>query len=97
MVASQVNDLNGSDLIASLRAEEERRQQLGSLPEGLPPTFALPDEHLRSWRSNFAKASRGAPIQFDDAYAQASALVDPLLDNSAASKTWNAATAAYES
>jgi hypothetical protein len=97
MVADQVNDLDGSALIAALRAEEERRRGQGSLPEGLPATFALSKEQLDAWRSNFAKASRGAPIQFDEACELTTALVDPLLDNSAAAKKWHAAIRTYAS
>jgi len=96
MVAKQVSDLDGSSLIAALRAEGERRKQSGSLPEGLPTTFSLPDEQLDAWRSNFAKASRAAPIQFDAAYQLATALINPILDSSAASKRWNPGSEAYE-
>lgn len=94
MVASQVDGLDGLALIGAMRAEEERRRSR-SLPNGLPQTFVLSEDQAREWRANFAKATRGAPISFDDALDLATRLVNPLLDGSAASKTWDPAARAY--
>jgi hypothetical protein len=95
MVASQVNDLAGDALIDAL-SEEEARRRNRSLPDGLPRAFALPAAQEHERRATFEKASRGAPISFDDALALATALVDPLLDRSAAGKRWNLHIQAYE-
>lgn len=94
MVARQVDGLSGSDLIGSLRAEEDRRRGR-SLPDGLPRAFALPEPQQESWRRNFPKASRNAPISFDEALELAESLVNPLLDGSASNKTWSVRQARY--
>jgi hypothetical protein len=88
MIAQQVDALDGSALIEALRAEELRRKPT-SLIGGLPRSFVLDETQEREWRAGFEKASRGAPIIFDDAYAVAKALVDPLLDGSAADRRWS--------
>lgn len=95
MVASQVHGLAGDALIEALSAEESRRRDR-SLPGGLPRQFALPAAQEHEWRANFERGSRSAPISFDDALALATALVDPLLDRSAAAKTWSLVSLAYE-
>jgi hypothetical protein len=61
----------------------------------LPRSFALDESQERDWRAGFAKASRGAPIVFDDAFALAKALVDPLLDGSAADRRWSPTDGRY--
>lgn len=94
MVARQIDGLKGDELIAALRAEETRRRDR-SLPEGLPPTFSLPETQALAWRRNFAKASRNAPISFDEALELAVAFLDPILDGSASGRTWSNAKTAY--
>lgn len=94
MVARQVDGLSADDLIDALRGEEARRRER-SLPEGLPPTFALREDHALAWRRNFAKGSRNAPISFDEALELAAAFLDPILDGSASGQTWSAAKTAY--
>lgn len=94
LIARQVDGLRGSALIAALRAEEEQRTSR-SLPRGLPSTFALPEAQAREWRANFSKATRSAPISFDEALDLATRMVDPMLDGSAAGKTWDAAVSIY--
>jgi hypothetical protein len=94
MIAQQVDDLDGTRLIDALRIEEARRRPT-TLPDGLPGTFALAEQHEREWRASFAKASRGAPISFDEAMTMASRLVAPLLDGSAAGLVWRTALRTY--
>jgi hypothetical protein len=94
MVARQINELDGTALIEAMRAEEERRRAR-SLPDGLPPRFALQEEQQRSWTANFKKAARGAPIALEEALESAVRLVDPLLDGSARGKTWDVSTQRY--
>jgi Nucleotidyl transferase AbiEii toxin, Type IV TA system len=91
----QVDGLSGDALIDALRAEESRRRRR-SLPYGLPDSFVLPQAQEREWRATFEKASRGAPISFDEALALSEALIDPLLNGSAAGKTWNQVARTYE-
>jgi hypothetical protein len=94
MIAQQVDELEGSALIEALRAEELRRKPT-TLADGLPRAFVLDDAQEREWHANFAKASRGAPISFDDALALATALVNPLLDGSAVGRNWSPPNRAY--
>jgi hypothetical protein len=95
MIARQVNALEGGAMIDALRAEESRRRDR-TLPEGLPDLFVLPEKQAEEWRASFEKASRGAPISFDDALALAQLFVNPLLDDSARGKRWNATSERYE-
>jgi hypothetical protein len=95
MIAGQVDGLDGSALVEALRAEESRRRTR-SLSDGLPASFVLPDMQESEWRASFEKASRGAPISFDEALALATALIDPLLTGSAAGKAWSAPAGLYE-
>lgn len=93
MIARQVDGLQGSGLTAALRAEERRRTH--TLPVGLPKRFELDQEQEAAWRAAFPRASRGAPIHFDEALELAQALIDPLLDGSAAGKVWATRSRAY--
>jgi hypothetical protein len=94
MIAQQVDGLEGSALIEALRAEEERRTPV-SMPDGLPPALVLAEAQEREWRASFVKASRGAPISFDEALALASSLVNPLLDGSALGHKWSSPDREY--
>ena len=82
MIAKQVDGLDGTALIDALKPEAARRAPT-SMPDGLPAAFALGHSQETEWRANFKKASRSAPIDFDEALANAGALVGPLLDGSA--------------
>jgi hypothetical protein len=94
MIAQQVDGLEGSALIEALRAEEKRRTPV-SMPNGLPPALVLAEAQEREWRASFVKASRGAPISFNEAFALASSLVNPLLDGSALGHKWSSPDRGY--
>jgi Nucleotidyl transferase AbiEii toxin, Type IV TA system len=94
IVAMQIDGLDGDSLIAALRQEEKRRRDR-TLPEGLPEVFALPPDQEKQWRSAFPKASRNAPISFDEALERATALVEPLLNATAGGKRWDARLVSY--
>lgn len=94
MVAGQIDGLDGDSLIAALRQEEARRRD-HTLPEGLPEVFALPAAQKEQWRRAFPKASRNAPISFDEAFEGAKALVEPLLNGTAGGKRWDARLVSY--
>lgn len=94
LIARQVDRLEGSSLIEALRAEEARRRPR-SLPEGLPSSFVLSKEQEQEWRTTFSRASRGAPITFDEALGLAAGFINPLLNGSAAGLTWSADAQAY--
>jgi Nucleotidyl transferase AbiEii toxin, Type IV TA system len=88
MIASQL-ELDGSALMQHLRAEEARRIAAGTLTEPLPPTFELAPTQQADWRQRWDRATRGAPISFDDARALAARLLDPVLAGEA-SGSWSA-------
>jgi Nucleotidyl transferase AbiEii toxin, Type IV TA system len=94
MVASQVEGLEGSALIEAMRSEEAKRRSR-SLPHGLPSALVLREDQARQWRGNFAKATRGAPISFDEALDRSARLVNPLLEGSAAGRKWDKDSQAY--
>jgi predicted nucleotidyltransferase component of viral defense system len=89
MIASQV-DLDGGELVERVRAEERRRIDAKTLDAPLPEALTLPKEQRQDWARRWRKATRGAPIAFDEALALASALVDPILSGSADGASWNA-------
>ncbi|MGI8779905.1 MAG: nucleotidyl transferase AbiEii/AbiGii toxin family protein [Solirubrobacteraceae bacterium] len=89
MIASQV-DIDGTELAGRVRAEEQRRRVAGTLTEPLPNTLTLPPVQQYDWSRRWTKATRGAPITFEDALALASALMDPILDGRAADARWDA-------
>jgi hypothetical protein len=93
MISRQVTGFDGSELVQHLRAEAARRPL--TLPDGLPDRLQLPEEQLLAWRGTFTRATRSAPIGFDDALAAATTFVDPVLDGSSSGLTWSAATSAW--
>jgi hypothetical protein len=94
MIAAQV-DLNGRELAARVRSEERRRFQAGTLTQGRPESLLLADEQTQDWARRWERATRGAPITFDDALAQASALIDPVLAGSVDDATWDSSRSAW--
>jgi nucleotidyltransferase AbiEii toxin of type IV toxin-antitoxin system len=94
MIAQQIDGLDGDELVDALRTEEALRRER-SLPDGLPASFALAELQERDWRGNFGRASRGAPISFDEAFASSSALIDPLLRESARGHRWSVVDRAF--
>jgi hypothetical protein len=87
MIAAQI-DLDGSGLIERLRTEEQRRLAAGTLDGPLPDRLALEAAQREDWKGRWEKATRGAPIGFEDALSTASKLVDPLLSGAAAGARW---------
>jgi hypothetical protein len=79
-------------LIAHVRREEARRQQAGTLIEPLPTTLQLAEEQIADWSPRWTKATRDAPITFEQARAVAAAFLNPVLDGTADGMHWNAAT-----
>ena len=90
MIASQV-DLDGNALGVSLRAEERRRLDAATLDAPLPETLNLADEQRRDWARRWKKATRDAPIEFDEALNVASALVNPVVAGTTHAACWSAA------
>ena len=89
MIAQQ-KDLDGDAVIARLRREQERRLTAGTLVDPLPQQFALSDAQIQDWSSRWKKATRNAPVTFEDAQAIVATFADPVLDGSAAGMTWSA-------
>jgi hypothetical protein len=90
MIAQQKNS-DGAELIAHVRHEERRRFEAGTLIEPLPAAFALAREQIADWRPRWEKATRNAPIAFDQALAVTAAFLDPVLDGTADGKRWSSA------
>ena len=90
MIAQQ-KDSEGSRLIAHVRREEARRRQAGTLIEPLPTTLQLAEEQIADWSRRWKKATRDAPVSFKEAQAVAAAFLNPVLDDTANGKHWNAA------
>ena len=91
MIAQQKHS-EGSSLIAHVRREEARRRKAGTLIEPLPTTLELAEEHIADWSPRWKKATRDAPVTFEEARAVAAAFLNPVLDGTADGMRWNAAT-----
>jgi hypothetical protein len=91
MIAQQ-KDSEGSRLIARVRREEARRRKAGTLIESLPKTLQLAEEQIADWSLRWKKATRDAPITFEEARAVAAAFLNPVLDGTADGIRWNAGT-----
>jgi hypothetical protein len=55
----------------------------------LPSAFHLADEQDADWRRRWKKATRDAPITFDDALAVSREFLDPLLAGDVDGKVWD--------
>ena len=91
MIAQQ-KDSDGSRLIAHVQREEARRRKAGTLTEPLPKTLQLAEEQIADWSLRWTKATRDAPVTFEEAQAVAAAFLNPVLDGTADGMRWNAAT-----
>jgi hypothetical protein len=91
MIAQQ-KDAEGSRLIAHARREEARRQKAGTLIEPLPTALQLAEEQIADWGPRWKKATRDAPVTFEEAQAVATAFLTPVLDGTADRMRWNANT-----
>jgi hypothetical protein len=94
MIASQ-DDVSGDALDCDLRREEARRLARGSLVAALPSEFTLDPEQEAHWRTQWTRATRGAPISFDEAFALAALFLGPLLLGDVRGTRWSAATQAW--
>lgn len=90
MIAAQV-DLDGDEVAERIRGEERRRVDAGTLDAPLPEALTLPTGQRQDWARRWDRATRGAPISFEEALASATALIDPILSRSARGTSWRAA------
>jgi hypothetical protein len=90
MIATQ-KEIEGARVTAHLRREERRRLLAETLIEPLPRALRLADEQIADWRSRWRRATRGAPITFEEAQAVAASFMDPVLVDSVNSRHWSAA------
>jgi hypothetical protein len=84
-------DVHGTELTSHVRREERRRLDAGTLLEPLPAALRLSDEQVADWRVRWNKATRGAPIEFDQAQVIAATFIDPVLSRAVDGRRWNAA------
>jgi hypothetical protein len=89
MIATQEN-IDGTELVAQLRREERRRLDAETLVERLPSSLRLADEQIAGWKGRWHKATRGAPIGFDEAQEMVARFIDPVLRDSVAGRQWSA-------
>jgi hypothetical protein len=89
MIATQEN-IDGTELVVQLRREERRRLDAQTLVDELPSSLRLADEQIADWERRWHKATRGAPIEFDEAQAVAARFIDPVLRDSVAGQRWSA-------
>jgi hypothetical protein len=87
MIATQ-EDVRGDALEAHLRREEVRRRTAGTLSDPLPSQLKLAEAQIRDWRSRWEKATRGAPITFEDALVTAARFIDPVLQSTTSGRRW---------
>jgi hypothetical protein len=89
LIARQIDGIEGNELIAAVRSEEERRRTR-SLPDGLPSRLMLAPEQEAEWRTMFPSATRNSPIQFAPALEASQRFLNPVLGGSAAGMVWDA-------
>lgn len=89
MIAMQ-KDLEGSELQSHTRREERRRLDVGTLIAPLPRALQLAPEQIADWRGRWVRATRGAPIDFEEAHAVVALFLDPVLSRSVEGKRWAA-------
>src|SRR6185369_1924311 len=94
MIAQQ-KDVEGSNLVAHVRREEARRRTAGTLIEPLPTTLRLAEDQITDWAPRWKKATRGAPVTFEEALKVAAAFLTPVLDGTADGMRWNAAAQSW--
>lgn len=94
MVAGQ-QAVDGSALDVAVQRESARRLAAGTLREPLPPALRLAAGQEADWRRRWTKATRGAPVAFDEALALAAAFVDPVLRREVDGRAWSAAERAW--
>jgi hypothetical protein len=95
MIAQQ-KDVEGDQLIAHVRREEARRREAGTLTEPLPKKLRLAKEQVVDWAGRWAKATRDAPLSFDEAQAVATAFLSPVLAGDAEGMCWHFATQTWD-
>lgn len=91
MIAMQ-QDVDGAALLSELRREEGRRLAAGTILEPLPSTFALAADQVADWRARWTRATRGAPVSFDQAMETATRFLTPVLRGDVAGARWSSAT-----
>jgi hypothetical protein len=91
MIAGQISNLDGTTLCDTLAIEAAARPLIAALPTSLQ----LEPEQRREWAQASRRATRGAPIPFDEAERIASQLVNPVLDGSARGHRWDTTTRSW--
>lgn len=95
MIALQVDDISGDELYEALRRQEQRRLVSGSLRDTLPDSLTLTPDQAADWRSRWGRATRGAPISYEDALLVAQKLLDPVLSDEVTGERWSRSERAW--
>ena len=91
MIALQTDGLTADQLEKDLRDDEQRRRARGSLIASLPEQFGLQEEQIADWKVRWIKATRGAPMTFDEAFRLAERFLTPVLAGDARGRIWSRA------
>lgn len=95
MIATQ-KPIDGTSLVDHLRREEARRVDAGMLLGPLPDAFSLDPKQRTEWSTRWAKATRNAPITFEDAEQLAATFLDPILGGEATGLLWDPRTLGWQ-
>lgn len=96
MIATQ-QTVDGAAFAAAVERESARRLAVGTLQEPLPVTFRLAADQEADWRRRWAKATRAAPVGFDEAFEVAEAFLAPVLRREVDGRAWNVMARAWVS
>lgn len=88
MIAAQ-KTIEGTSLVDRLQREQDRRLAAGTLHQPLPKAFSLDEQQRAEWPSRWRKATRNAPISFEEAEQLATASLNPALSGEARGSHWN--------
>jgi hypothetical protein len=75
----------------AIEVDPDHPLQRAIIVEPLPAALRLADEQLADWEPRWHRATRGAPIDFDQAQAVAAEFMDPVLRHSVERRRWIAA------
>jgi hypothetical protein len=88
MIATQ-NSLDRTSLVRHVDREQARRIVAGMLHGPLPSSFSLDPEQRAEWSARWTKATRNAPITFEDAERLSGVFLNPVINGSASGQRWD--------
>ena len=95
MIAAQ-EPLDGTSCVEALAIEQERRLAARTLEGPLPERLELPADQRADFEARWERATRGAPLAFDEAYRTAELLLGPLLAGEVQRRGWSPNSRSWE-